>query len=488
MTRRLLVSYLGLTLLILAVLEIPLALQYSERLRSDLTSDLVRDGFAIAGFAEETVEGTGSMDLTAIVNRYEERTGARVIIVDQSGKVLADSAPDIGSSDFSSRPEVATALNGEVATGTRHSDTLNTELLYVAVPIASAGQVHGAVRITYSVDQLNERWRRYLLTLLGIAAVSMTAAALLGVLFARWVNRPIDRLEASAVALGSGDLSTRAEVDRGPPEVRQLAATFNAMATQLDELVQAQQAFVADASHQLRTPLAALRLRLEILQQDVDALDGAGVTVAEDLDAALDETARLSRIVDGLLALARADRAAGADIRRLEVQALFDDRLAAWQPFAAEHGVELRAEDSDLAVLASNDRVTQVLDNLIANAIDAVPRGGHIKMRAHPTEFLDEPDRSANGYVTIHVADDGPGMTAEQRTRAFDRFWRGSTATDTGTVDPGSAASPAVPAGSGGSGIGLAIAQKLVRADHGEIALRASDGGGLDAVIHLPAP
>lgn len=485
MTRRLLLSYLGLTLLILAVLEIPLALQYGDRLRNDLTSDLVRDGFAISGFAEETVEGNAAVDLAAIVNGYQQRTGARVVIVERDGKVLADSQPEIGSSDFSSRPEVATALSGAVSTGTRHSETLGTDLLFVAVPIASGGQVYGAVRITFSVEQLDERWRRYVVTLLAIAAVSMTAAAVMGVLFARWVDRPLRRLDASAAALGGGDLSARAGDDRGPPEVRQLAATFNAMATRLDELLQAQQAFVADASHQLRTPLAALRLRLEIVHQDVEALGDAEPTISEDLEAALEETARLSRIVNGLLALARADGSAGKDGGLLLVQEVFDDRSAAWRALASERSVEVRVVPTNLAILASHDRVTQVLDNLIANAIEAVPDGSHITLRAEPTATVDAPGPSARGYVTIHVTDDGPGMTAEQRARAFDRFWRGTAGSgDAGTGAPDRTT---MPSDAGGSGLGLAIAQKLVRLDNGEIALLEADGGGLDAVVRLPA-
>ena len=491
MTRRLLFSYLGLTLVILAALEVPLAINYRERLTSDLSADLVRDGFAIGGFAEETVEGTSTRttDLNALAERYEDETGARVVIVDAAGKVLADSQPEIGSSDFASRPEIELALGGEVATGTRRSDTLDTDLLYAAVPIASNGQVHGAVRVTFSTEQITERWRRYVLTLLGVAAVCMVAAASMGVFFARWVTRPLRRLEEAALSLGAGQLDVRASVDDGPPEVRELAAKFNSMATEIDELVRAQQAFVADASHQLRSPLAALRLRIENVQSDL--ADDASDEVRTDLGAALTETARLSRIIDGLLALARADRTGEATALAradLDVQTLFDDRLTAWQAYATDRGVDLAVTPSDLHVLAGHDRVVQVLDNLVANAIEATAGrdGARVHLLARPTDFADEPDRSANGYVDLHVVDNGPGMPPEQRAHAFDRFWQAPASPS----DGGASARTARRGGgaTSGSGLGLAIARKLAVADGGELVLAGVDAGGLDAIIRLPAP
>lgn len=470
MTRRLVLSYLLLTLAILASLEIPLAITYNERLEDDLSANLVSDSFAIAGLAEETIEGNASLDLGTLTARYAARTGGRIIIVTQDGRVVADSRPDSSSSDFSTRPEIEAALRGEVASGTRHSDTLDTDLLYVAVPIASGGNVHGAVRITYSTTEIDDRWHRYLLTLVAIAAVSMAAAALLGVLFARWVGRPLRQLEGAAAAFGQGDLTARAPTAHGPPEVRELAATFNTMALRLDELVRSQEAFVADASHQLRTPLAALRLRIENLQSDLEESSSQegepGSTMLDDVEASLEETRRLSRIVDGLLALARADRAAPTGASTLDVARVLGDRRVAWEQYAEDHGMTI---STDLPgrpgqVVASEDRVTQVLDNLIANAVNAGRPGGNIVLTSSGAE-------GGPSSIDLHVIDDGPGLSAEERERAFDRFWRSSVGPQRG----------------GGTGLGLAIARQLAQADHGDIELRPADTGGLDAVVRLPA-
>ena len=150
----------------------------------------------------------------------------------------------------------------------------------------------------------------------------------------RWIARPLGKLEEAAAAAGGGDLSARAPVDSGPPEVKTLAAGFNDMVARLEELIDSQEAFVADASHQLRTPLTALRLRLENLERDVTP------SGRDDVESALAEVARLSRLVDGLLALARADRAPAA-VEDVDVAATVEERLAAWSALAAERDVRL---------------------------------------------------------------------------------------------------------------------------------------------------
>ncbi len=236
------------------------------------------------------------------------------MVVDRQGVSVVDSGAAVPR-DFATRPEIAAALRGKVATGVRYSRTLHTNLLYVAVPVASGGVVHGAVRITYPTSAVDARVTRYWLMLAAIAGLVLALAAVVGLVLARSVTRPLHALEQAAGEAGGGDL-VGARARGGPPEVRSLAASFNEMVRRLEELVGAQEVFVADASHQLRTPLTALRLRLE---------NG-------DVAGALPEVERLSRLVDGLLALARAE-AAPAEI--VELAAAVADRLDAFAPLAA---------------------------------------------------------------------------------------------------------------------------------------------------------
>jgi signal transduction histidine kinase len=434
MSRRLLLSYLSLTLLVLAVLEVPLGVTYSRNERRDLEAKVERDAVTIATLSEGVLERTGETSvasLEAVARRYQADTGGRVVVVDSRGTRLVDSAPIPGDTAYASRPEIAAALAGRVATGVRHSHTLGMNLLYVAVPVASAGRVLGAARITYPTSAADTRVRRYWLTLAAIAGIVLAGVSLIGLWVAHGVTRPLRRLEEAAAEVGAGRLDVRAP-EEGPEEVRRLAREFNQTAAKLGQLLESQQTFVADASHELRTPLTALRLRL----------DNIGTEAAA---PALAEVERLGRLVEGLLALARADAgAAGAEA--VDVDPVLADRLAAWP------GVRLEGERG-LRVRSSPERLGQVVDNLVANAVAVA-------------DTVTVSVSQANGWVELHVVDDGPGLSAEDRARAFDRFWRGHTQ-------------------KAGSGLGLAIVRRLATADGGEAELRAAPGGGLDAVVRL---
>jgi signal transduction histidine kinase len=459
--RRLIVSYLALTLVVLVMLEIPLGITYRERQREQLEADLERDAFVLAAYSEDTLEGIGTLDLQALADGYTDRTGGRVVFVDRNGDVRADSDPAVeGPRSFSSRPEIEAALASQVSSGVRPSTTLGTDLLYVAVPVTSGGTIHGAVRISYPTSELDERVRSYWLLLGGVAAVSLTVAAGLAVVMARWVTRPVADLQVAATAIGQGALDARAPTGTGPPEIRELARALNTTAGRLEDLVDTQEQFVADASHELRTPLTALRLRLEMLETEVG--DGA----AHDLVAAEGEVQRLSRLVDGLLALARADRAPSSDAEDIAVDEVLAERADAWSAVVTERALRLEVTPSGLRVRATRDRLDQVLDNLLANACDAAPTGSVVGMGARMAD-----DGSPDPMVDIHLTDSGPGLTEEQRSRAFDRFWRaGTTRTELG-----------------GSGLGLAIVRKLVRADQGDVELRAASPRGLEVIVRLPA-
>jgi signal transduction histidine kinase len=430
--RRLLASYLALALVVLALLEIPLGISFARNERRALTDRVERDTVALSTLVEDALEhGTPiPPQVRRTAAGYGTRTDGRVLVVDARGRVVFDTSPT-QSRDFSSRSEIATALAGRIATGTRPSRTLGTDLLYVAVPVASSGVVHGAVRVTYPTSTVDARIDRYWSILALIAAVVLSVVVGIALVLSRWVVRPLDRLEGAADAIGAGDLGARAPV-AGPPEVRRLAETFNAMASTVDVLVRSQDEFVADASHQLRTPLAALRLRLENLERDVAA---AGLP---ELEGALDDRAGASPVP--------------VDTRRI-----VRERLTAWTAYADERGVRLEERlGEDVSVVATTGRLEQVLDNLLANAVDHSPPGGSVLVTG----------RRHGSVVELGVEDEGPGMSGEQRARAFDRFWRADHA-------------------GAGFGLGLAIVERLVTADGGAIDLRARETGGLEAAVTL---
>lgn len=459
MTRRLVGAALGLVLAMLMVLGIPF-MQTVERYERDrLRLDLVRDAVVLGANVEDQLsEGKPSDTFTTtVVKRYATRTGARVVIVDRRGVVFADSAPTMDQREtartMSSRPEFAEALKGNFSTVTRYSQTLRQSSLYVAVPVSSAGKLLGAVRVSFSTDQVNQRIAVQRTRLLGLGILAALVVSILGGWLARWVARPVSELREATAAFGNDSLKARARTDRGPDDIRALAVEFNAMADRLQTFVDTQNAFVADASHELRTPLTAIRLQLEMMEYATPEL------IDDRRNKALREVVRLSRNVDGLLVLGRQQTNHPPSVQ-VDVAPIIASRTAFWQTLIEENDLRLIENiEPDLRALATPERVGTVIDNLIANAIDASPPGSTITVSA----------RLQQRTVEIHVTDDGPGMNPEQRIAAFDRFWR---------APPGK--------GNGGSGLGLAIARKLVDADHATIRLDASPPHGIDAVLSYP--
>ena len=457
MTRRLVLSYLGIALFALVVLVYPLGVTFASRERSRLEFQVESDADYFAALVEDTLESGAPLDVGSRVQTYVEATGARVVIVDRRGISVLDSADAEGPPrDFSTRTEFATVLAGEGAVSdVRRSETLGVSFLYAAVPVTSGGEIHGAVRITFPTSKIDEKIRAVWLQLALLGGVVLVTVTAIAYALASSITSPVRAVRAGAESLAQGDLSQRVPDDAGPPEVRGLAATFNRMAERLQRLVEGQRAFTADASHQLRSPLTALRLRLE-------TIDGApGGADQAKIDAALNEVDRLNHLVDSLLVLARAGGAAPPRVE-VDLAQVLVERWEHWQPVAEAKGLTLDLDfgpdDPDLVVQAVPGTLDTVLDNLIDNAIGVTPAGGTVRLQGGRD----------GGEVSAHVIDDGPGMTAEQRARAFDRFWRA----------PGSARA--------GSGLGLAIVADLMAANGGRVELADGPAGtGLDASVTL---
>ena len=465
MTRRLLLSYVSIIVLVLLLLEIPLGIALADAERRRLETDVQRDAFALVLRSEESLEKTSNganPELQALAEQYQKENEGRVVFVDAQGRGIADSDPPsvagagsaVGRS-FRTRPEIRRALRGDDVIGERYSSTLGTDLLYAAVPIAASGTIRGAVRITYPLSFVNDRIHTIWLALAAIGGVVLLVVFAVGILLSRSLTRPIADLERGARALGRGELETRVDLPSGPHELRALARSFNSTAARLEQLVDAQRGFVADASHQLRTPLAALRLRLENLTDEVTPEGTA------DLTGAADEVARLSLLVDGLLALARAEQH-GSHPTAIDVQEVVEGRCDAWRDLAVEQEVRLEVDETGAVnsahALATPGRLEQVLDNLLNNALEVAPPGSAIELGV--TRDADE--------VRIRVADAGPGMSEVQQAHAFDRFWRAEEQDSTGF------------------GLGLAIVRQLAVADGGNVTLGTAATGGLEVTVSLP--
>jgi signal transduction histidine kinase len=445
--RRLLIANLLGVVAVLIVLELPLALIYSRHEHDALDAGLQRDAASLAALAGEIVEHPGEHDVDALAQRFSTQPEETVAIIDRSGAELT--RPSVLSTD----PGFADVLQAAVAGESRSGEFEGT--VYVALPLGAGGEQLGAVVVARPDEAIDARVRRFWLLLAALGAGVLGISLLITSRISSWVVDPLRRLDDQAAALGRGELTARADAGTGPPEVVTLAVTFNEMADRLDELVTSQRRFVADASHQLRTPLTALRLRLESLDPDNPA------AIATVRDAALDEAARLTRLVDGLLSLARAE-GRRPDRESIDVGAILADRQEAWAPLAAEQDIENRIERDASARLIAQlvpGHLEQILDNLIDNALEA--------SEPHTTVVLRAVVVAAS--IELHVIDEGHGMSETERRRAFDPFWQGPDGRSTG-----------------GTGLGLAIAEQLARACRGSITLQRAPSGGIDALVRLP--
>lgn len=449
MTRRLLLSYLAITLIVLLVLEIPLAIFYSQREEERLIADAERDAVVLASFYEDVLQ-LGFQPDTAPAGDFASRTGARIVLVDTDGISVLDTGAAAGR-DFSTRPEIQTALSGRRAAGIRRSDTLDTDILFVAVPVASAGVVYGSLRLTLDAHEVSERIQRFWIALVAVAAVILVSVAGIGWAIARSVTRPIRELEASARRFAGGDLRTTNLDPEAPAEIAALGESMNAMATRLEQLIDAQRAFVGDASHQLRTPLTALRLRLENLETRLSE----EADIAE-TSAAINEIERLSTLVSDLLRLARAEEHPPVEL--IDAGQVVSNRVEIWSALAAEQdvGLEYHGPTDQVWVRVIPGAVEQILDNTIDNALRLTPSGSAVEIELRP------------GPTTkIEICDHGPGLSDDDKVRAIQRFWRGESST-------------------AGTGLGLAIARSLAEGSNGTLELDDTPGGGLTLVVELP--
>ena len=440
---------------VVIALAVPLALSVDRRATSELESDVVADATVLSARVADLVRLGATDQLAAVVDEATVGDGARTVVVDGSGSLLADTAGAApGGAAFATpeRPELQAAIDGRVDVRERHSDTLGEDLLLVTVPVTDRGEVIGALRVSAAMGEVESSVRSSWLALALIGLAVVGAGLVLAWILAGSIARPVEKLRGAAARLGRGDLEARVEPE-GPQEIDELGRSFNRMAGELGANLAAQRDFVANASHQLRTPLTGIKLRLEAIRAE-------GGTAAEQAAKAEGELDRLSALVDDLLALARAsaDRTPGESVDLGEAVRAAGRR---WAAPAAEAGHELAvAGEGGARIWAAPDDVAHMLDNLLENAIRYSPGGSRIDVGL-------DLNGGRPGFV---VADTGPGIPAAEREHVFDRFYRGAEGRSTGP----------------GTGLGLAIVAELAERWQGTVELL--DGPGTRVRASFPAP
>lgn len=340
-----------------------------------------------------------------------------------------------------------------------------TEIQVYSAPVTFLGVANPVayVQVAESLEPLNDtlaQLRNILFfgSLLATVVVSTVAWFLAGA-----AMRPIAKMSVTAQAIGGADdLSQRLDSPSSGDEVERLAETFNAMLDRLEDSFQSQRRFVADASHELRTPLTALRGNTEIMRRMV----ASGAIDRDDLLEGLDdvgsEADRLTRLVQDLLTLARADVGWRPEMVEVDLTTIARDAARTFAPLTSRHhfGTEIN-DDAPLAVIGSADQLKQLILILLDNALSHTPPGTSVSLHV----------REDGGQAVITVADTGPGIEAGHLDRIFERFYR-----------PDQARARV----SGGTGLGLAIARWIVTTHGGTIAVESVSGEGTRFVVRLP--
>ena len=370
----------------------------------------------------------------------------------------AENGHPISPEALLARPEIASALRGQTATAVRRVD--GRPVLYAAAPVLGAdGQVSGLVYLATPLPAAGLPLP-LLLELGGAGLVAVLLALGAGSLLARQIAAPLEEVARAAGAVSAGNLEQSVPAGSAIRELDELGRVFNGMTESLRQADQAKNAFVADVTHELRTPLTVIKGTIETLEDGaLDDLAGRGPL----LEAMQRETERLIRLVNDLLVLTRAY--AGTlqmDIQPLELADLALARCNHLGGLAARHGVRLEVCGSSEAwVMGDADRLAQVLDNLLDNAIRYSPAGETVTV---------EIQEEGEGWV-CGVRDRGAGISAEHLPLIFERFYRADASRNRETS---------------GAGLGLAIARALIQAQGGQISAESQAGQGTLVRVILP--
>ncbi|MER7862277.1 HAMP domain-containing sensor histidine kinase [Amycolatopsis japonica] len=443
-------------------LGIPLSLSVAASAQLDLFLDRLTDTSRFASLAQRPLVENRPDLIEDELRRYTEVYGVPVAIVDQDGESVAGGPGETAGIDLKD-PVIASHLQQALAGRRSEPGPLllpwSTEPLVLAEPILIDGEVRGAVITVSSTDKARTALLWWWLLIAAGAVLAFGLALLVAVPVVRWILRPVRRLDDATGELVASVVSGR-EVKRvgetgGPPELRQLERSFDRMAASVDEALSAQRAFVADASHQLRNPLTALKIRLGNLDGHVD-----DDLAAADLEAALVDARRLNQILDELLSLARAE-SSGGELVPVGLDETVGARVADWTVVGAARDITLVASGlgGGLRVLTPARGLEVVLDALLDNALKFTKPGTEVRVDV----------TTADGKVDIAVRDHGPGLRDDELDRAADRFWR-------------STAHQNVP----GSGLGLAIVTEILARSDGSLRLGSPEGGGLQVTVTLP--
>nr|WP_206441808.1 HAMP domain-containing sensor histidine kinase [Streptomyces boncukensis] len=443
---------------VLLALGFPLAASQAAAQQQRVVVDRIDDTARFASLAQFVTSTSEPSErratLKSELERYYDLYGIRVGVFYRDGQAMGVAPADWR---VPAKGEGARAF-AEALAGRRSHDPPQVwpwqqGRIAVASPVIRDGDVAAVVLTDSPTGQMRSRTLRGWLAIAAGEGAAMLLAVAAALRLTGWVLRPVRTLDRATHEIATGKLASRVAASGGPPELRRLADSFNEMAGNVESAVEQQRAFVADASHQLRNPLSALLLRIEVLGLELP--EGH-----EEMASVRAEGKRLARVLDDLLDLATAEHADAAPVRLTDVAALAAERVAAWLPVAERKGVALRTCGQSAATgWADPDALAGALDAVVDNALKFTPADGEVTVTV-----------TAGGeWVALETADGGDGLSDEELERVGDRFWRSGRHQNVS-----------------GSGLGLSITRALLGAGGGHLSFAHNEPHGLRVLITVP--
>ncbi len=438
-------------------------IQQSLRSRAVLLKSLV------VGVFESTEEAHSvELLLQERLRALSQELNTRFTVIRLDGVVVADSEEEPAEmDDHGSRPEVLAAASGEYGASTRFSRTVGVRMMYLALPVRSNGQLVGYVRTALPLSVIDERISQLRAIIAVGAGSAVLVALLLGLVFARRFTAPLTAMTSVAEAMAQGDYDQTLSITRSD-EIGKLAGALNQMAesardrmSELHRLEQIRRDFVANVSHELKTPIAAVRGLVETVIDDRKMTD-------EDRERFLakicNQSMRLSSIVTDLLTLSQLESGNGMlETELLDLCEVVRSTVTSLAQTAEARNirVEVRLPEDPVRLLGDEDALSQVTSNLLDNALKYSPRDAEVWIRL----------RQENGKAVIEIQDRGVGIEPRDRDRIFERFYR---------VDKARSREL------GGTGLGLSIVKHIVLAHGGAVDVESSPGAGSTFRVFLP--
>lgn len=397
--------------------------------------------------ARQALRSGNTSVIQSEMDRHRELYGTNLAVVDRAGVIWVSSGFPSPVFDEATTAQLRLALSGRRGEAPQ---SVMPWLLHESVfvePVFDDGDVIGAVVLKASSEQTQTEILQRWAVLAGIAILATLVGVFVVRRLANWVLLPVKRVDEAMEAVEKGHIEARIDDTTGPPELRHMILRFNRMAEEMEHVVQRQQEFALNASHELRNPLNALLVRLEFLAT------GLSESWHEDVEATREEGRRMTRILDTLLNLAKSGRGDSA-FSLVDLSQLVQRRAEAWGDVAAERGIAFVLH-ADGKVLCDADAtvVESVLDAVIDNAVKYSPSASDVVITT----------TSVHGQCEIIVRDYGPGVDEGELSRLTERFWRSPNSKEVA-----------------GSGLGLAIAADLIATIDGELHVALAEGAGLE--------